>query len=183
MREARYSWILAVTAVAGLNPVLAQQSANYRLGPSTFNAGGHPAAGTVLGSSGYRVTLDAIGDGLPGRSLAGASYSMEPGFVAPHRPPGEVLGLRFSSAQQLTWNAEPSVGSYNLYRGTLSTLAGLAYGSCLQTSLTFPATVDADPVPPGGGFFYLVTARNRLREEGTKGARSNGVKRAGNVCP
>ena len=42
----------------------------------------------------------------------------------------------------------------------------------------------AAPVPAGNGYFYLVTARNRLWEEGTKGSSSAGAQRANPApCP
>jgi hypothetical protein len=45
------------------------------------------------------------------------------------------------------------------------------------------AILDAVP-DPGQGFFYLVTARNRLAEEGTKGSTSAGVPRSNAFpCP
>ncbi|RMH70289.1 MAG: hypothetical protein D6685_00265, partial [Bacteroidetes bacterium] len=43
------------------------------------------------------------------------------------------------------------------------------------------SVTDSDPIAPGGGFFYLVTARNRLDEEGTKGRDSAGSERAGSA--
>jgi len=42
---------------------------------------------------------------------------------------------------------------------------------------------DSDPLPVSGGFFYLVTAENRLAEEGTKGFTAEGAERLGTVCP
>ena len=41
-----------------------------------------------------------------------------------------------------------------------------------------------DPVVAGACLFYLVTARNRLGEEGTKGYRSPGIERPNDApCP
>ena len=74
------------------------------------------------------------------------------------------------------WDPDKSVGDYNLYRSTLGNVSG--GGSCLQQDIADETTTDNDPVPVGNGFFYLVTAENRLDEEGTKGPG-----RTGGVCP
>jgi len=42
---------------------------------------------------------------------------------------------------------------------------------------------DASIPAAATGYFYLVTAENRLAEEGTKGSNSTGGERLGNVCP
>ena len=150
-------------------PALAQQSASYKLGEHAFNAGGHPAQGTVLSSSSYRVTLDALGDGVVGRNLASASYRMDGGFIAGYPPPGEIAGLSFSDVETLVWSSERSAGAYKVYRDSMSSLSSLGYGICEQQGLLTATTTDIDAVPVGEGFFYLVTVENRLGEEGTKG--------------
>ena len=43
--------------------------------------------------------------------------------------------------------------------------------------------VDTDTVPAADGFFYLVTAVNRLDEEGSRGVDSGGSLRRGTPCP
>ena len=173
-----------LVAVLFALPALAQQSASYDLSEHTFNAGGHPADGTVLSSLSYRVTLDALGDGVAGRNLVSASYRVDGSFVFGYPPPGEVHGLWFSDEQTLHWNPERSVGDYNLYRDLLSSLSGLSYGACEQHDLPDNTATDTDPVPGGDGHFYLVTAENRLEEEGTKGADSDGAERPNpNPCP
>ena len=45
-------------------PVLAQESASYKLNEHTFNSGGNPSDGVVLTSASYKITLDAIGDSV-----------------------------------------------------------------------------------------------------------------------
>lgn len=160
---------------------LAQQSASYRLQESVLNNGGDPAGGLFASSSSYRIKLDALGEGVVGQALASGSYRMDSGFPGAYPPPAEVLGLGFVSKTSLSWYPEKSVGAYSLYRSLLSALPG-SFGTCLQTNLTNPSTTDPATPPTGAGYFYLVTARNRLREEGTKGYRSSGSERP-NVAP
>lgn len=151
-----------------------QTSASYQIEQGTFNNGGNPAP--VLTSGSYQMTLDCIGDGLTRTGLASASYGMDAGLPPDYRPPGEVLNLRFPAKTVLAWNPEMSVGSYNLYRGTLAALPG-GYGAKVQTGLT--AATATDTATPGAGecLIYLVTASNRLSEEGTKGTTSSGSSR------
>jgi hypothetical protein len=75
------------------------------------------------------------------------------------------------------------VGTYNLYRDLMSNLVGLGFGDCQQQDLPTSTTTDDDALAVGDGFFYLVTAENKLAEEGTKGSQSNGSEREGNACP
>ena len=162
-------------------PSAAQSSTSYKLTESVFNAGGNPSP--VLASASYAMTLDAVGDSVSGTNLASASYSSDAGFAAWFHPPGEVLDLRFTDSTHLAWDPEPSVGSYNLYRGLVSGLSG-GYGVCLSSGLTGESGVDASTPSAGQCFFYLVTAENRLAEEGTLGHTSSGVERANQgPCP
>jgi hypothetical protein len=64
-------------------------------------------------------------------------------------------------------------------------ISALAYGQCEQQDLTDATATDTDtPSAPREGFFYLVTANNRLGEEGTKGWDSADVERPNPVpCP
>jgi hypothetical protein len=162
----------------------AQTSANYKLEQHALNSGGRPSGGSIVTSANYRVTLDSIGDGISARGLTGASYSMDLGLVNVHRPPAEVQGLRFDDKLTLRWDADPSAGSYNLYRAPLGTLGpGGSYGACQQQNIALTTTTDSDPPPAPGGFFYLVTVENRITEEGTRGYTSSSVERGGPVCP
>jgi hypothetical protein len=143
---------------------MAQSSSSYDLSEHVLNNGGTPHAGTVLSSASYQLTLGSIGDGLVGNSprLGG-------GFVGSYPPPGEVLNARFSDATTLLWDAESSVGHYNLYQGTISHPPDPAYGSCLSSPIA-AETAPVTTVPPlGEALFFLLTAENRLREEGIKG--------------
>jgi len=167
---------IPVLAVLVVTPLAAQQSASYELTDHTFNAGGHPEGGTVLTSASYRISLDSIGEGMVGTGMGSPSYSMDGSFGACYPPPGEVHGLMFADDQTMVWDPERSVGFYNLYRDALDNVSG--GGTCLQQDLTEATATDTDPVPVGDGFFYLVTAKNRLDEEG-----SRGFGRTGDVCP
>ena len=153
--------------------LLAQTSASYQLTESVFNSGGNPAP--VVTSASYQVTLDSIGDSVSGGNLASASYNSSPGFPAAYPPPGEVATVTFSNKTTLTWTPEGSTGTYNLYRGLLSDLPG-NYGACkLPANIVGETTTDTDVPGSGQCYFYLVTAENRLAEEGTKGTDSEGT--------
>lgn len=170
---------------------LAQSSASYHLSEHTINAAGHPAQGTIListgGPVGFRIRLDAAGEPFAGLAMASAGNSlrMQGGFVAPYPPPGEVTNLRFAADTiTLSWNAAPSNGGYSLYRGLVSSLPGLQYGQCEQAAIASTSTTDAAGPSVGTGYFYLVTARNSVHDEGTKGYNSAGVERPNPApCP
>lgn len=175
---------IAVSLSGGALPSGAQESASYQLKEHVFNAGGHPDNGTSLASTHYQIRLDAIGDAAARSGLTSASYRMEAGFVVAYPPPGEVANLRFADDTTLMWQPEPSIGSYALYRALLTALSGGSTGDCSQFGLTGITATDAAAPPVGNGFFYLVTARNRLAEEGTKGFDSAGAERPNPVpCP
>jgi len=168
-----------------VNLALGQQSPSYKLQESAFNNGGDPAGGVFASSSGFRIKLDSLGEGVLGTGLTSGSFRMDGGFVAAYPPPAEVLALRFDppGKTSLAWTPERSAGSYNLYRSPVSTLPG-TFGACLQSGVTTASATDAAVPSAGAGAFYLVTVRNRLAEEGTKGFRSNGVERSnGAPCP
>ena len=151
----------------------AQQSASYKLTESVCNAGGHPAGGAVLVSTSYRIRLDAIGDAVLPRALASASYAMDGGFVSAYPPPGEVRNFRFTAKTVLSWDPEKAGGGYDVYRNA----------ACLQGNVGTASASDAAIPGVGSVFSYLVTAENRLGEEGTRGFQSNGAERVGVPCP
>jgi hypothetical protein len=164
-------------------PALAQQSASYKLNESVFNGGGNPSQGAVLSSASFRIKLDSMGEGLLGTALGSASFRVDGGFAAAYPPPGEVKGDVFSSKTLYAWNPEKSVGVYNVYRSTLSSLPG-TFGSCLAGGLATTTYSDASVPGTGTGYFYLVTAENRLGEEGTKGFQTGGAQRTTSpACP
>ena len=175
--------LLAAASLALPATTLAQTSASYKLQEYTFNNGGDPAKGSFASSASYRIKLDAIGDAIvSGSAMTSASNRMEGGFVDDYPPPGEVKGDLFTNKTTLTWSPEKSVGTYDVYRAVLSTLPGLAYGACLQNGLTTETATDATTPSAGQGYFYLITARNRLGEIGTKGYASSGTERV-NAAP
>lgn len=175
--------VAVLCLAAAIVPCLAQTSASFKLTDAVFNNGGDPNQGSALASPHYHIKLDAIGDGVAAVGLGSASFHVDAGFVADYPPPGEVSGLGFASKTDLAWNAERSVGTYNLYRDSLGSLPG-AYGTCDQPALEVTSWTESATPPPNGGWFYLVTAKNRLREEGTKGYLSGGTERSnGSPCP
>jgi len=172
--------VLACLSLLGV--VRAQQSTSFRLQEHTFNNGGHPSAGTTLSSPSFRLSMDALGEAISAVGLGNGLHNMDACFVSTYAPPGEVAHVRFDDAITLRWDAERSVGRYDLYRDTLSTLSGLGYGACFQAALIGATTTDGMSPAAGQGFFYLVTAENRLGEEGTKGFDSLGTERP-NAAP
>ncbi len=179
-------WVMSgVVLVLALQatPARAQQSASFRLAEQVFNAGGHPAAGVSPSSSSFRISRHSIGEGLNDGALASGSFVLDGGFLAPYPPPGEVAGFDLPAPTSLVWNPERSAGDYNVYRGTLSTLPSLSYGSCYLQDVTATGATEGAVPPTGSAWFYLVTVENRLEEEGTKGYRSSGAERTGSSCP
>lgn len=177
-------FMLIVPALAA--PALGQQSSNFNVKGSVFNAGGNPRSGSVLSSASFRITVDAIGDNVTPGMMSGPSFQIDGGVVLQFRRPEEVTGLLFLTNQAMMWNdAEKSVSpTYNLYRASVTTLPSLIYGSCEQQGLGSPTTTDADEPSPGDGYFYLATAENCIGLEGTKGFQGDGVTmRQGSVCP
>jgi hypothetical protein len=162
----------------------AQESTNFKLKEHIFNEGGNPENGIILSSANFKVTLDAIGEALVGTSLSSASFHMDAGFVPPYPPPGEVLNLMLQSDHEtLIWDPEKSRGSYSLYRDLLSNIKP-DYGACKEYGITDETTTDSEDPGVGNGYFYLVTVRNRLAEEGTKGYDSADAERSNlNPCP
>jgi hypothetical protein len=161
----------------------AQQSSSYTLRESLFNAGGNPTGGVHASSASYHLTIDALGEGLLGPAPGSASFRVDGGFARTYRPPSEVMGLSFAGKTTLTWTADPAAGAYELYRGLVSTLPG-PYGSCIHNAIAGLSASDLASPPGGASYFYLVTVRNRLREEGTKGHRSSGAERPNPApCP
>jgi len=130
------------------------------------------------------MSLDAVGDPATGARSSAPSYRMGAGFASAYPPPGQVRGLRFTDGDTLRWDSEPSIGSYNLYRDLLSRLSSGGYGNCEQQDLTDETATDATVPPAADGYFYLVTAQNRLDEEGTLGEDSGGAERPNTTpCP
>jgi hypothetical protein len=175
--------LLCLVLALGLGRVaLAAESASHKLNEFVFNAGGHPSDGTVSTSASHRITLDAVGEGVVGGISSSASFKMDGGFVVAYPPPGEVTDVRFSNKTTLVWHPEKSVGTYNLYRDLIGTLPG-GFGVCrFPPEILTESTTDSDVPASGTAYFYLVTAANRLAEEGTKGFRSSGPER-GNPAP
>jgi len=166
-------WWPAICVLLLSPGAFAQQSASYRLTESVLNAGGHPVNGAVLASTSYRIRLDAIGDAVVPAALSSGSYAMDGGFVSRYPPPGEVRNLRFTTKTALAWDPEKAGGGYDLYRNS----------ACLQANVSAASASDATAPAAGAVFLYLVTAENRLGEEGTRGSQSNGTERTGVPCP
>ena len=178
----RQAMVVAGVLLLALGTASAQQSTNFQVTEYSVGGGGPPTGGTVPASPNFQLSFAAVGEMAAGTSLSSPSFQMDSGFVASFPPPGEVQGLLFTDQDHLAWDPEPSVGTYQLYRDLFSTLSSLDYGLCEQQELEDAATAAPEVPPPADGYFYLVTARNRLDEEGTKGLDSAGVERE-NLLP
>jgi hypothetical protein len=163
--------------------VYAQESTNFKLKEHIFNQGGHPIQGAVLTTANFKITIGSVGELTDNSQLNSDSFSLEGGFISSFPPPGEVADLHFHSDHQtLTWNPEKSKGSYNLYRDLISSIKP-DYGACKEYGITDETTTDSDDPGVGNGYFYLVTVRNRLNEEGTKGYSSSAERPNDYPCP
>lgn len=184
MRISCRVFLLAILGSIGLPTApraLAQTSPNAGNSEHVFNSGGNPAP--AVGSASFTITLGSIGDGMSAAGMNSPGYRVDGGFGVAYPPPSEVLNLRFVDPTTLTWDPERSVGSYSVYRGLLSDLSS-GYGSCFAEGLMTTQGSDAGIPAAGQGFFYLVTAENRIAEEGTLGDDSAGDPRPNTApCP
>ena len=175
--------ILTTTLICAL-PALAQQSAGYQLTEHTFNQGGRPQDGVAATSTSFAITLDAIGDTTGFAEPTSASYGVTPGFVTAFGPAGEVLDLTFDDATTISWDEQPNATGYNIYSHDLGSLSGTDNGGCLESTVPDNSYMAVGTPAATEGFFYLVTAINRLAEEGTPGSDSQGTERGNaGACP
>jgi len=180
----RALWIAVIWVLLAPGLVSAQQSASFQMQEHVFNAGGRPQGGAVAASAGFQITLDAIGDSVMPGLLAGGDYQLGGGFVTVYVPPGEVELLWFTDDETLVWTPEPSAFAYSVYRGAMLGVDDLQYGACLDSGVSGTTLTDVDPPVPAQGFFYLVTAANKIAEEGTKGYDSVAAERGNDApCP
>jgi len=176
--RARIPVLTMLAALAAITPLAAQSSAHYKLTDSSLNASGDPKDGITLASAHFRIKLDSVGEPLVGMGPASVSFHVDGGYAGSYPPPLEVNDLRLSQdvlVTTLEWDAEPSAMTYHVYRGPLVSLSGGNFGTCFATNLELTSFPDGLPILPGQAFFYLVTGRNRLREEGPKGYGSSGA--------
>jgi hypothetical protein len=179
---------LLVTAIvlAAAPGAVAQVSESFRVSDGTFNSGGHADPAGVMTSASFRVSLDAIGDGVSGlRSPGGASYRVHGGFVDAYSPPAEVVGVHWIDRVTAAWSPARSAGIYSIHSGSLEVLRGSGSpADCLATGIAGTGAVVPQLPSAGTGRFYLVSARNHVGEEGSRGSDSNGVERPrGTDCP
>lgn len=177
----RRAVVLAVMGSLAGSLAHAQTSASYQLTESVVNSGGDPRDGSRASSASFHLTLDAIGEAVSGGAPSSASFRVGAGFVGDYPPPGEVGSVVFSDKATLSWSPEPSVGTYAVYRDGLASLPG-GFGSCFASGSSSEEAVDPGMPASGQGWYYVVTARNRLGEEGTKGFETTGAER-GNAAP
>lgn len=166
----------------------AQTSEDYKLEEYVFNAWGVSSQNQTPQSGSFELTLAMMGDAIVASGLNSSAFQLNAGFLAGYLPPGEVAHacgtpgngcLVFTNAQTLTWPDEPSAGVYSLYRGSMRD----DFGACEQAELPNPIATDTATPPSSEAFYYLLTVKNRLGEEGTKGFQSDMTERLGATCP
>ena len=159
--------------------VKAQGSEGYLNRERSFNNGGNPSP--VLVSENFQINLGSLGENLTMSSCESNDYTLVGGFSFSYPPPGEVMNLRFVDSSILEWDADLSAGTYNVYRGLVSELA-TTYGSCHIVDIGQVQASDPEIPVQGECYFYIVTACNRVGEEGTMGRDSSDTERP-NVSP
>jgi hypothetical protein len=176
--------VVSILVLCLCGPVAAQTSPAYRVREHALNGGGHPVDGQVLHSTGFRMSVDAIGDAPIGPGLSSASYAMDAGFARSYPPPREIGGVVVHEDKRtVSWDPEGSVGEYLVYRGNLAVLPS-DRGSCRLSDLTFQSAMLDELPDERQGYFYLVIARSRLGEDGGPGSGSGGLPRPPPVpCP
>ena len=153
-------------------------SPSHVLEEYAFNSAGVPLASLSPESASHRLQLAAIGDDLAMLGLVADGFGLDAALTAAYRPPEEVQNLRLGAKKnRLFWDPSLAAGSYTLYRQSLKELTEPTVGDCNQPGIETPFTTDNDPVPVGGGFFYLVTVDSRLGERGPAGTTSDGTPR------
>lgn len=128
-----------------------------------------------VGPSGSRTDLRVGGADLNEGEIAA---SVRDGSYCVRGAPAETANLIVgrvpgSTVATLAWDAHTAASLYNVYRATQPGTVDLA---CLIPGVTVPATLDDGAVPPPGGvFYYLITAVGCGGEESIPGRRSDGT--------
>jgi len=138
----------------------------------------------------FRIGTDTLGyaPGVELRNIATTGLINTPftSVVADRAlcpPPGEVRNQIWTDKTTMVWDHEPSLGTYNLYRDAISAMPG-GFGACLQSAIATESAIDTALPTVGAGWFYIVTARSNLGQEGTKGFQSSGAERSNPApCP
>lgn len=182
MKKTMRAIALASALVLSAGAVRGQSSPSYRLTDHVFNQGGHPAGGVHLASAGFRMSLDSVGEGIASPVSSGATLEARSGFGACYAPAAEVGAVRVSSDRvTFFWSPDRAASDYRIYSGTLDELPG-SYGTCRMTGVQ-GTQAPLPEIPESSGYFYLITARDLLGEEGTKGTDGNGHPRGSLPCP
>ncbi len=132
-------------------------------------------------AGGMDVNGDGVDDALAGAPFADALGTTPPNageaYVISPLSPGEVPLLELTQAGSITtleWSRAHRALSYNVYRGTIPSLAGgvktsaaskLACGIATDADMDgLPDTTDSVTPSVGAGFYYLVTGRSLTGE-------------------
>ena len=181
MGDSRARLVLAaLLALSACFTVSAQSSSQFQLSRNEIGALDGSA---VLVSSGYRLSVTTLSDSVAALSAQSPGYRLSTDWTATFPPAVEVVHLRFSAQDTLTWSLDPSLGTYRVYRGNLESLPTPS-ASCVGRTSFFTQFVDATTPSPGQPFYFLVTAVDASGVEATAGKSSAGVERTvAGSCP
>lgn len=171
-------------------------TASGGIGPYDFYSDALPA-GLTLGSSTGEITGTPTALGLRAVEIYASDqngctgsrkYGLNISFAMPSEVsgPGSLQPLRFQSKTTFTWEdgSTNRSSTFDVYRATSADLHSGHYGSCQQSSVPNNSSQDSSEPPAGSVWFYLVTGRNAVGEEGTMGNDSQGIERGNfNPCP
>lgn len=135
---------------------------------------------TDLDGSGDVCDDDQDNDGIPNPA------DCAPLDVAQGLPPALTnLLLIDVTPTHLTWGSAPSVETFDVARGLLTTISSGDYGECIIRGLTAAEYDDTDAPPPqGDGFAYLVRGVDTgCGGAGSWGQDSAGSERTVTACP
>ena len=97
-----------------------------------------------------------------------------------HSAPPDEVGMSVAlgpAAEQISWSAVPQATSYSVYRGSITEEEAFAYvHACHEPASPDATSQDGETPPPGGLFYYLVSAGNSCGQ-GPLGFDSNGSPR------
>ncbi len=88
-----------------------------------------------------------------------------------------------ANKQTITWNAQSSASSYNIYKGRVRAGGDFSHHTCHQLGLTTPSGSDSF-VPASGELFYYLVGNENCFGKGSLGQASSGTPRAApDGCP
>jgi len=163
---------IAGACSVGASRCSAQSSASFKLDPPGVKRGGRPwrGAGRPRRAIDYARSIgDTVGSELPGPFLS-RRYRVRRPLPSSRRDPDDAIRV----PQPHHWTPERSVGAYNLYRNTLSSLPGIWEPATNRRSLRRRST--KRPCPRR---HRMVLPRDRREPDSEKGRRARSAASSG----